>query len=97
MGDFGRDAETTDGVASTIASYVLRGVDPGEIDRYQRAVLAVTPAEARAAAGDLLSPTGATIVIVGEASQFLPALRRDHANVTVIPLADLNLDSATLR
>ena len=96
-GDFGRDAETTAGIASTIASYVLRGVSPDEIDRYQQAVLAVTPAEAQAAASDLISPTGATIVIVGEASQFLPALQHDHANVTVIPLADLNLDSPTLR
>jgi zinc protease len=97
LGDFGRDAETTDGVAGTIASYILRGVSPDEIDRYQQSVLAVTPAEAQAAAGQLLSPTGATIVVVGEASQFLPALQRDHANVTVIPLADLNLDSPTLR
>ena len=37
------------------------------------------------------------MVIVGEASQFLERLRRDHANVTVIPLAELNLDRAALR
>lgn len=97
LGDFGRDAETTSGIASTIASYVLRDVSPEEIGRYQQAVLAVTPADAQAAARNLLSPAGATIVIVGEASQFLPALQRDHPNVTVIPLGELNLDSATLR
>ena len=49
------------------------------------------------AAADLLAAQGATTIIVGEASQFLPALRRDHANVTVIPIADLRLDSPTLR
>jgi zinc protease len=97
LGDFGRDAETTDGVASTIASYVLRGVDPAEIGRYHRSVLAVTPADAQRAARDLLSPDGAAIVVVGEAAQFLPSLRRDHPNVTVIPLDQLNLDSPTLR
>ena len=97
LGDFGRDAETTSGIAGTIASYILADVAPDEIGRYQQAVLAVTPTDAQAAANDLISAAGATIVIVGEASQFLPALQRDHANVTVIPLAELNLDSATLR
>ena len=76
---------------------MLRGIDPAELTRYQRAVLAVTPAEAQAAAAALLRPEGATIVIVGEASQFLERLRQSQAHVTVIPLAELNLDSPTLR
>jgi zinc protease len=96
-GDFGRNVETTSGLAQFVGSYVLRGIDPAELLRYQQSVLAVTPAQARAAAADLFAPQAATIVIVGQASQFLPALRREHANVTVIPIADLHLDSATLR
>jgi zinc protease len=96
-GDFGRNVETTAGLAQFVGSYVQRGIDPAELLRYQRSVLAVTPALAQAAAADLLAPQGATIVIVGDASQFLPALRREHANITVIPIADLRLDSATLR
>jgi len=96
-GDFGRGVETTAGLAQFVGSYVTRGIDPAELLRYQRAVLGVTPAQARAAAADLLGPQGATIVIVGEAASFLPALRREHANVTVIPIASLRLDSATLR
>ena len=96
-GDFGRNVETTSGLAQYVASYVQRGIDPAELLRYQPTLLAVTPAQAQAAAADLLAPDGATVVIVGDASQFLPALRRDQANVTVIPIADLHLDSATLR
>jgi len=96
-GDFGRDVETTAGLAQLISSYILDGIDPAELVRYQRAVLAVTPAEAQAAAGQLLRPDGATIVIVGEASQFLERLRREQANVTVIPIAELNLDRPALR
>ena len=76
---------------------VRRGVGPGEIGRYLPGVLAVTPAEAQSAAAELLAPSGATIVIVGEAAQFVDRLRRDHANVTVIPLDALNLDEADLR
>ena len=96
-GDFGREAETTAGMAGLIASYVTRGIEPGEVGRYLQSVLAVTPAEAQGAAAELMSPQGATVVIVGEASQFLDRLRREHANVTVIPLGELNLDRVELR
>jgi len=96
-GDFGRDVETTAGLNQLVGAYVLRGIDPAELLRYQRSVLAVTPGEAQGAAAELLAPQGATIVIVGEASQFIAALRREHASVTVIPIAELNLDRATLR
>jgi zinc protease len=96
-GDFGRDVETTSGLAQLVGSYVLRGIDPAELLRYQRSVLAVTPGEAQSASAELLAPDGATIVIVGEASQFLEALRREHANVIVIPIAELNLDRPSLR
>jgi zinc protease len=96
-GDFGRNTETTAGTATMIANYIVRGVGPDEIGRYLPGVLAVTPAEAQAAASRLMTPEGSTIVIVGEASQFVEALRRDHPNVTVIPLGALNLDSPTLR
>jgi zinc protease len=96
-GDFGRDVETTSGLAQLVGSYVIRGVDPAELLRYQSAVLTVTPAEAQAAAGQLLRPEGATIVIVGDSSKFLDALRRTQPDVTVIPLSELNLDRPALR
>ena len=97
IGDFGRGTETTAGTAGLIAGYVMRGLGPEELARYLPGVLAVTPTEAQSAAAELLAPEGSTLVIVGEASQFLEALRREHANVTVIPLAELNLDRAALR
>ena len=96
-GSFGRSAETTSGIAGLLANYILRGVGPEEIDRYLPAVLAVDPAEAQAAAAELLSPEGATLVIVGEASQFADALRASGRSVTIIPLAELNLDRPALR
>jgi zinc protease len=96
-GDFGRDMETTSGTAGVIAGYVMRGLSPDEIGRYLPGVLAVTPAQAQSAAAELLSPTGATVVIVGEASQFIERLRRENANVVVIPIGELNLDAAGLR
>ena len=97
IGDFGRDMETTSGTAGVIASYVTRGISPDEIGRYLPGVLGVTPAAAQGAAAELLSPEGATVVIVGEAAQFVERLRRDHPNVTVIPISELNLDRPGLR
>ncbi|HYI47234.1 MAG TPA: pitrilysin family protein [Allosphingosinicella sp.] len=96
-GDFGRNTETTAGTAGLIGGFVMRGLNPDEIARYLPGVLAVTPAEAQAAAAELLAPEGATIVIAGEASRFIERLRREHPNVTVIPIAELNLDRAGLR
>ena len=97
LGNYGRNVDTTSGVAGLIADYVLLGVGPEEIGRFQSAVLAVTPADAQRAAAELLSPQFATMVIVGDARRFLPALRRDHAIVTVIPIAQFNPDSPGLR
>jgi len=96
-GDFGRDTETTSGVAGLIAGYVSRGLPPSEIANYLPGVLGVTPAQAQGVAAELLAPEGSTIVIVGEASQFLEALRRQYPNVTVIPIGELNLDRPALR
>lgn len=96
-GDFGRDMETTGGTAGVMASYVMRGIDPSEVGRYLPSVLAVTPAQAQGAAAELLGPQGTTTVIVGEASQFIERLRREHPDVVVIPLTELNLDNPGLR
>jgi zinc protease len=96
-GGFGRNIETTSGLAGLIGTYVARGVDPEEIGRYQQAVAAVTPQEAQAAAAELLDPAATIMVIVGDSGQFLAQLRRSHGNVTVIPLSELDLGSPNLR
>jgi zinc protease len=97
LGGYGRNAETTAGLADIVGTYVLSGVGPEEIGRYQAAVLGADAAGVRAAATDMLSPEGATMVIVGNASAFIEKLRRERRNVTVIPIGELNLDSPTLR
>jgi zinc protease len=97
LGNYGRNVDTTSGVAGLMADYVLLGVGPEEIGRFQNAVLAVTAADAQRTAAELLSPDGAVMVIVGDARRFLPQLRRNHANVRVIPIAQFNPDSPGLR
>jgi zinc protease len=96
-GSFGRSAETTAGIAGLLANYLLGGVGPDEIDNYLPSVLSVTPSGVQSAAAELLSPEGATVVIVGDAVQFVEALRANGIEPLVIPLAELDLDRPTLR
>lgn len=97
IGNFGRTIETTDGVASILAGYTLQGVPLDELSRYIPRVQAVDPAAVQTTAAALLDPKAASVIVVGDAKQFLPALRQAHPEVEVIPAGQINLDSPKLR
>lgn len=97
IGNFGRTIETTDGVASILAGYTLQGVPLDELSRYIPRVQAVDPATVQTTAAALLDPKAASVIVVGDAKQFLPALRQAHPEVEVIPAGQINLDSPKLR
>ncbi|MCP8892656.1 M16 family metallopeptidase [Sphingomonas faeni] len=97
VGSFGRGIETTSGVAGILGAYVQNGVPLGELQRFTGAVGAVDPTAVQAAAVALLDPKAASIVVVGDAKQFIEPLRKAYPNVEVIPEAALKLDTATLR
>ncbi len=97
VGGFGRAIETTDGVAGILGDYVVQAVPLSELQRYTTAVGAVDPAATQAAAAALLDPKAASIVVVGDAKQFIAPLRQAYPNVEVIPEAMLKLNSAVLK
>ena len=97
VGNFGRGIETTSGVAGILGTYVQNGVPLGELQRFTGAVGAVDPAAVQAAAVALLDPRAASIVVVGDAKQFIEPLRKAYPDVEVIPESALKLDTATLR
>ncbi|MBB4608130.1 M16 family metallopeptidase [Sphingomonas yabuuchiae] len=97
VGNFGRTIETTDGIADILANYTLQGVPLEELSRYIPRVQAVDPAAVESVSATLLDPKAASIIVVGDAKQFLPALRQAHPEVEVIPAASVNLDSPKLR
>lgn len=97
IGNFGRTIETTDGVASILAGYTLQGVPLDELSRYIPRVQAVDPAAVQTTAAALLDPKAASVIVVGDAKQFLPALRQSHPEVEVIPAGQVNLESPKLR
>jgi len=97
VGGFGRALETTDGLVGQVASLALYGLDLGELNSYVARVQAVTPADIRGFVGSRLDPRGASIVVVGDAKEFLDALRKEFGQVEVIPASELDLNTGTLR
>ncbi len=97
IGNFGRNLETTDGLVQQLAALALYGLSLDEINSYISSVQSVTAEDVKKFAGSRLSAKDANIIIVGNAKEFLEPLRKQFANVEVIPVAELDLNSATLR
>ena len=57
----------------------------------------VTAADVQKFAGARIDVKGANVIIVGNAKEFLPELQKQFPNVEVIPAAELDLNSATLK
>jgi zinc protease len=94
-GNWSRSLETTGGLGGTLATAVTYGLPLSEIETYAGKVAATTPETVRAAAQGVSSEQ-AYVVVVGQASMFIDALRAAHPDVVVIPAAELDLDSPTL-
>jgi zinc protease len=97
IGGFGRGLETNDDLVNQISNLALYGINLNEINGYVNNVQAVTAADVQKFAGSRLVADDASIIIVGKASAFLDALRKQFPNVEVIPVADLDLNVANLR
>ena len=67
------------------------GVDKPDVGQ------AVTSAQIKTFAENRLNMAQASIVIVGDGRKFLTALRQKYPATEVIPIADLDLNRATLR
>lgn len=96
-GGFGRSTETTDGIADILGSYVLSDVPLDELKTYTASINAVDPAATLATAAKIFDPAQASVIVVGEAAQFIDALRKDYPDVEVIPASALKLDNPRLK
>ena len=67
------------------------------INRYITNVQAITTADVQKFAGTKLEAKTSNIIIVGNAKAFLPALQKQFPNVEVIPITELDLNTALLR
>ncbi|QFT76853.1 pitrilysin family protein [Erythrobacter sp. THAF29] len=95
-GSMARRLETSGGFNSTVATLLQQGLEPAEAVRFAQRLEAVSAEEASVAARDYVDPAKATIVIVGDADQFLDGLKGIRGNVEVVPASKLDLASAQL-
>lgn len=96
-GGFGQQVETVGGLAGGLAGLALDGTPLSELAKFSSGVSAVTPAAITALAAPLFDPAAASIIVVGDAKQFMPAFAKTGRTVDVIPAADLDLEKASLR
>jgi len=96
VGNFGRGIETTAGIAGVLGDYVLEDVALAELDRFTDRVNAVDAASVSAVSRTLLDPAPASIVVVGDAKQFLGPLQRAFPQLTVVKAVAVDLDKPTL-
>ena len=97
IGGFSRNLETAGGLVNQVASLALYSMGLDEINRYINNVQAITTADIQKFAGGRLDAKTSNIIIVGNAKAFLPELQKKYQNIEVIPVAELDLNSATLR
>jgi zinc protease len=97
VGGFARGMETTNGLVGVVGSLAMYGVSFDEINRYVANVQAIKAEDVKGFAASKLGADGTSIIIVGDAKKFLPALQKAFPQVEVIPVAELDLNSASLR
>jgi len=97
IGSFSRNLETAQGLVNQVASLALYGLSLDEINRYINNVQAIGTADVQKFAGTRLDAKTSNIIVVGNAKLFLPGLQKKYPNVEVIPMTELDLNTALLR
>ena len=90
--------ETPNDIATQVLNVVFYELPVEEIGTFRERVQAVTPDDIQRVAKQHVRPDRLSIVLVGDASSFVPQLRKvGFPDVEVIPINELDLMSATLR
>jgi zinc protease len=97
IGDFGREVETTGGLAAELSALAQFGLPLSKLQTYAADIAAVTAEQAAAAARAYFDPATASLVVVGDAKVFGARLKAKFPQLQQLALDKLNLDSATLQ
>ncbi|MBX7514451.1 insulinase family protein [Qipengyuania sp. GH38] len=95
-GGYARSLETSSGFNSIVANLLLDGLEPAEAARYADRLAAVSPQAATQAAADYVGSEKATVIVVGNASEFLDDLKAIRPDVEVIDAEAIDLSTPTL-
>ncbi|HYF23667.1 MAG TPA: pitrilysin family protein [Caulobacteraceae bacterium] len=97
IGNFGRQIETSAGLGGYLAGLVQSDLPLSEVGTYPDKIAGATSDQIAAAVARELPVSQTSLVIVGDAKLFLDELKKTRPNVEVIPIAELDLNSPTLR
>jgi zinc protease len=97
IGGFARGLETTTGLVNQVSALALYGLPLDDLNRFVGNVQAIKPADVKSFAASRLNADATSLIVVGDAKKFLPDLEKQFPQVEVIPLAELDLNSANLR
>jgi zinc protease len=94
VGQFLRSMETTAALADHLSLLAMHGIPLEELARRIERISRVTAEDVQSYAAKHLGATDASIIIVGDAKQFLPVMQERFADeITVVPVEELDLDS----
>jgi zinc protease len=96
-GGFARGLETTGGLVGQISSLAIYGVNFDQLNQFVGSVQAVKAEDVKNFAATHLNVDSTSVIVVGDARKFLPALQKAFPQVEVIKVSELDLNSATLR
>ncbi len=96
IGDYARSIETSQGLVRRLSSLALYGLPLSDVSSYITAVQAIDAAQVQAVAKSHLAGA-ADVIIVGDAKKFLEPLKARFKDVEVIPYAELDLNTASLK
>jgi zinc protease len=97
-GSFPLTIETPNEIATQVLNVVFYDLPVEEIGTFRERVQRVTPDDILRVARFYVRPDRLSIVLVGNAAEFVPQLRRvGFSDFEVIPIEELDLMSATLR
>ena len=96
-GGFARGLETTNGLVSQVSSLAVYGVSFDQLNQFVGNVQAVKAQDVKDFVSKQLSIDSTSVIVVGDAKKFLPALQKSFPQVEVIPVGELDLNSASLR
>lgn len=97
-GSFPLTIETPNDIATQVLNVVFYELPVEEIGTFRERVQAVKPDDIQRVARQYIQPDRLSIVLVGNASAFVPQLRRvGFSEFEIIPIGELDLMSATLK
>jgi zinc protease len=97
VGNFARSLETVSGLVGQVGTLAVYGIGFDEINSYINNVQMINAADVQKFASSRLDAKSTNVVIVGNAKEFLDNLKKKYPQVEVIPVAELDLNTALLR